>query len=146
MLKNLQDKIKIIIGIFTLVGITSMSTSAYDTNMSPEVFKSYGKQQIKTTDLKGNTFLITPNYENYAARNKNVSEKVVAIFDKHSPAYGYKYILYTPIGKYVGHRRIMQRSMNGYGYEPIPDGGNGSDTPCFRTIREAKHYYYPEWY
>ena len=138
--------IKIIIGIFTLVGITSMSTSAYDTNMSPEVFKSYGKQQIKTTDLKGNTSLITPNYENYADRNKNVSEKVVAIFDKHSPAYGYKYILYTPIGKYVGHRRIMQRSMNGYGYEPIPDGGNGSDTPCFRTIREAKHYYYPEWY
>lgn len=122
------------------------SAFAYDTNMSPEIYRSYGRQQQKAKDSKGNTILVTPHYENYADRNKNVSEKVVAIYDKRSPAYGYRYILYTPIGKYVGHHKIMQPSPNGYGFEGVPDGGEGSDTPCFKTIQEAKHYYYPEWY
>lgn len=121
-------------------------TYALDVYMSPEVVRAYGKQQQKTTDSKGNTVLTTPNYQSYAERNQNVSEKIVAIYDKKSPACGYRYVLYTPIGKYVGHHKIMQRSPNGYGYEPIPDGGEGSETPCFRTIQEAKHYYYPQWY
>ena len=70
----------------------------------------------------------------------------MAIYDKHSPSYGYRYVLYTPIGHYVGHHRIMQQSPNGYGYSPIPDGGEDSKTPCFKSIQEAKHYYYPQWY
>ena len=104
------------------------------------------KQQIKTFDSKGNKVFLTPNYENYSERNKNVTEKIVAIYDRRSPAYGYRYVLYTPIGNYVGHHKIMQQSPNGYGYDPIPDGGEGSQTPCFKTIQEAKHYYYPQWY
>ena len=126
------------------------SVSAYDTNMSPEIYRSYGRQQQKAKDNKGNTIIVTPHYENYADRNKNVSEKVVAIYDKHSPAYGYRYVLYTPIGKYVGHHKIMQRSLNGYGFDGIPEGVEGcnenSPVPCFRSLREAKHYYYPQWY
>lgn len=117
-----------------------------DTYMSPEVYRAYGKQQQKTKDNKGNTILVTPNYDSYNDRNKNVSEKIVAIYDKRSPAYGYRYVLYTPIGKYVGHHKVLQPSLNGYGYDPIPDGGEYSDTPCFQTIQEAKHYYYPQWY
>ena len=104
------------------------------------------KQQIRTFDSKGNKVFITPSYGSYSERNENVSEKVVAIYDKRSPAYGYRYVLYTPIGKYVGHHRILQQSPNGYGYSPIPDGGEGSKTPCFKSIQEAKHYYYPQWY
>ena len=104
------------------------------------------KQQIKTFDSQGNNVFITPNYGSYSERNENVSEKVVAIYDKRSPVYGYRYVLYTPIGKYVGHHRILQQSPNGYGYDPIPDGGEGSKTPCFKSIQEAKHYYYPQWY
>lgn len=119
---------------------------ANDTYMSPEIYRSYGKQQQKAKDSKGNTILVTPHYESYAERNKNVSEKIVAIYDKRSPAYGYRYVLYTPIGKYVGHHKILQPSPNGYGYDPIPDGGEGSTVPCFQTIQEAKHYYYPQWY
>lgn len=119
---------------------------ALDVYMSPETVRAYNKQQIKTKDSKGNTVLITPNYSSYAERNKYVSEKIVAIYDKKSPAYGYRYVLYTPIGKYVGHHKIMQSSPNGYGYTPIPDGGEGSETPCFKTIQEAKHFYYPQWY
>ena len=104
------------------------------------------KQQIKSFDSKGNKILITPNYQSYDDRNANISEKIVAIYDKRSPAYGYRYVLYTPISHYVGHHKIMQQSPNGYGYSPIPDGGEDSQTPCFRTIQEAKHYYYPQWY
>lgn len=104
------------------------------------------KQQQKTYDSKGNVVLITPSYSSYEERNQNVSEKIVAIYDKRSPAYGYRYVLYTPIGRYVGHHKIMQPSPNGYGYEGIPDGGEGSKTPCFETIRDAKHYYYSQWY
>lgn len=126
------------------------SAFAYDTNMSPEIYRSYGRQQQKAKDNKGNTIIITPHYENYADRNKNVSEKVVAIYDKHSPAYGYRYVLYTPIGKYVGDHKIMQRSPNGYGFDGIPEGADGcnenSPVPCFRSLHEAKHYYYPQWY
>lgn len=89
-------------------------------------------------------------YSSYAERNKYVSEKVVAIYDKRSPAYGYRYILYSPIGKYVGHHKIIQRSPNGYGFDGIPEGVEGcnenSPVPCFRSLREAKHYYYPQWY
>ena len=119
---------------------------ANDINVSPELFRSYGKQQQKEKDSNGNTILITPHYKDYNERNQNVSEKVVAIYDKRSPAYGYRYILYTSIGNFVGHRRVMQKSLNGYGYDPIPDGGEDSQTPCFKTIKEAKHYYYPQWY
>ena len=132
--------------ILALIIISSIKAFAYDTRMSPEIYRSYGKQQIKTMDTKGNTILITPNYKSAKDRNNHVSEKIVAIYDKHSPAYGYQYVLYTPIGTYVGHHRIMQPSLNGYGYEPIPDGGEDSETPCFKTIQEAKHYYYPQWY
>lgn len=135
-----------IFAIFILITIATLPTFAYDTNMSPEAYRSYGQQQQKSKDSKGNTILVTPHYQNYSDRNKNLSEKVVAIYDKQSPAYGYRYILYTPIGKYVGHRRIMQPSPNGYGFDPISDGGKDSETPCFKTIKEAKHYYYPEWY
>lgn len=132
-----------------ITGIIFISLSfgnvlANDINVSPELFRSYGKQQQK--DSNGNTILITPHYKDYNERNQNVSEKVVAIYDKRSPAYGYRYILYTPIGNFVGHRRVMQKSLNGYGYEPIPDGGEDSQIPCFKTIKEAKHYYYPQWY
>lgn len=102
------------------------------------------KQQIETFDAKGNKVFITPSYQNYNERNENVSEKIVAIYDKRSPAYGYQYVLYTPIGHYVGHKKRMQHSLNGY--SPIPDGGDGSQTPCFKSIQEAKHYYYPQWY
>ena len=134
---------------FILLCLVS-SVSAYDTNMSPEIYRSYGRQQQKAKDNKGNTIIVTPHYENYADRNKNVSEKVVAIYDKHSPAYGYRYVLYTPIGKYVGHHKIMQRSPNGYGFDGSPEGVEGcnenSPIPCFRSLREAKHFYYPDLY
>lgn len=89
-------------------------------------------------------------YSSYADRNKNVSEKVVAIYDKRSPAYGYRYILYSPIGKFVGHHKIMQSSPNGYGFDGIPEGTEGcnenSPVPCFPNVNAAKHYYYPQWY
>lgn len=119
--------------------------NAYDTRLSPELRNAFGKQQQRSTDSKGNTILVTPHYRNYAERNENVTEKVVAIYDKRSPAYGYKYILYTPIGKYVGHHKVMQSNGN-LGLEPVPEGGEGSEVPCFRSLKEAKHFYYPEWY
>lgn len=126
------------------------SAFAYDTNMSPEIYRSAGKQQQKAKDNKGNTILVTPHYANYADRNQNVSEKVVAIYDKRSPAYGYRYILYSPIGSYVGHHKIMQSSPNGYGFDGIPEGTEGcnenSPVPCFPNVNAAKHYYYPQWY
>lgn len=132
----------------TLVVLLLTINSAYaiDTYMSPELYRAYGKEQIKAKDAKGNTILITPNFKSYAERNKYVSEKIVAIYNKRSPAYGYRYCLHTPIGKYVGYHRIMQNSLNGYGYDPIPDGGPGSLTPCFPDIKSALHYYYPQWY
>ena len=108
----------------------------------------YNKQQIKTTDSKGNTIFVTPDYHSYKDHNDNVAEKVVVIYDKKAPegAYGARYKLYKPIGKYVGYHRQQQPSPNGYGYEPVWDGGPGSQTPSFRTIDEARHYYYPQWY
>ena len=143
-----MNKIYMILCLISLCLVSS--AFAYDTNMSPEIYRSYGRQQQKAKDNKGNTIIVTPHYENYADRNKNVSEKVVAIYDKHSPAYGYRYVLYTPIGKYVGHHKIMQRSPNGYGFDGIPEGAEGcnenSPVPCFRSLQEAKHYYYPQWY
>lgn len=113
-----------------------------------KVDKSYGKQQIRAVDDKGNKVIVTPHYNSYAERNNNVTEKVVVIYDKNAPGdyYGARYTLYKPIGKYVGYHRQQQPSPNGYGYEPVWDGGPGSQTPCFRTIDEARHYYYPQWY
>ena len=139
---------KLLITLLTLLILCGNMAQAIDLNTytSPEFYRHYGKQQIKAKDNKGNTIYVTPNYNSYSDRNNVASEKVVAIYDKHSPAYGYRYVLYTPIGHYVGHHKIVQRSPNGYGYEGIPDGGVGSDTPCFKTIQEAKHYYYPQWY
>lgn len=134
--------------IISLIILSYNRAYAYDTNMSPEMYRHYGKQQIKTKDSKGNTVFKTPHYESYSDRNENVSEKIVAIYDKHAPegTCGARYVLYTPIGHYVGHHKIMQASPNGYGYSPIWDGGTDSQTPCFKTIQEAKVYYYPQWY
>lgn len=137
---------KFLLKLFLIFSFCTNLVFAYDTSISPEIVRSYGKQQQKTKDRKGNTILLTPHYDNYADRNKNTSEKIVAIYDKHSPACGYKYVLYSPVGKYVGHHKIMQASPNGYGYSPVPDGGEDSKTPCFSTIKDAKHYYYPQWY
>lgn len=137
---------KNIVTFLLLFSMSSLCVFATDTYMSPELYRSYGKQQQKAKDNKGNTILITPHYKDYQERNNNVTEKVVAIYDKKSPAYGYRYILYKPIGKYVGHHKVMQPSPNGYGYEPTPEGGEGSSVPCFKTIQEAKHFYYPQWY
>ena len=137
--------------LLTLLTLSNTIVYAFDLNTytSPEFYRHYGKQQIRTKDTKGNTIYITPNYSSYEERNGVASEKYVAIYDKRSPAYGYRYVLYTPIGHYVGHHRLAQSSPNGYGYAPIPDGdetGVTSQTPCFKTIQEAKHYYYPQWY
>ena len=134
--------------IISLIILSYNSAYAYDTNMSPEMYRYYGTQQINTKDSKGNTIFKTPHYESYSDRNENVSEKIVAIYDKHAPegTYGARYVLYTPIGHYVGHHKIMQASPNGYGYSPIWDGGADSQTPCFKSISEANAYYYPQWY
>ena len=134
--------------VVSLMILLCNSAFGYDTYMSPEIYRSYGKQQQKTKDSKGNTMLITPNYKGYDERNEQVSEKIVAIYDKHAPegTYGARYVLYTPIGHYVGYHKVMQRSPNSYGYAPIWDGGEYSKTPCFKTINEARHYYYPQWY
>lgn len=124
---------------------------AYDTYNTVELFRSYGKQQVRVKNSKGDWTVQTVQYESYKERNNNVSEKIVAIYDKNAPegAYGARYVLYRPIGKYVGHRRILQPSPNGFGFTPVYDGdptGITSKTPCFRTLGEAKHYYYPQWY
>lgn len=135
--------------ILTILVMLLTFNSAYaidNTYMSPEYYRHFGKQQIKTKDIKGNTTFVTPHYKSYTDRNEVASEKVVAVYDKRSPAYGYRYVIYTPIKRYVGYRRVMQPSLNGYGYDPIPDGGEGSSTPCFPTIKDALHYYYPQWY
>ena len=72
--------------------------------------------------------------------------KTISFYFKAHFLATFSIFLYTPIGRYVGHHKIVQQSPNGYGYAPIPDGGEGSLTPCFKTIKEAKHYYYPQWY
>ena len=136
----MNKHIVLLLNIIILNSVAILPVNAFDFD------RSVNRQQVKSTDSKGNTIYITPNYSSYEERNYNVSEKVVAIYDKKSPAYGYRYILYTPIRHYVGHHRVMQPSPNGYGYSPIPEGGEGSSVPCFQTIREAKHYYYPQWY
>jgi len=131
---------------FVLTSGTVVQAVDLNTYTSPEFYRHYGKQQIKTKDSKGNTIYVTPHYSSYEDRNSVASEKYVAIYDKRSPAYGYRYVLYTPIGHFVGHHRLEQASPNGYGFAPIPDGGPDSQTPCFQTIQEAKHFYYPQWY
>lgn len=119
----------------------------FDYNVIPRKEQQSAQIQIEEQENQHRDNTIKQRtYKSYAERNKYESEKIVAIYDKNSPAYGYRYVLYTPIGKYVGHHKIMQQSPNGYGLEGIPDGGEGSETPCFRTLRDAKHYYYPEWY
>ena len=125
-----------------------LSTYASDVKDCYTIYSQNGKQQIKTKDSKGHDVFVTPNYHSYKDRNNDLAEKVVAIYDKNAPdgTYGARYILYKPIGKYVGYRRLQQLSSSGYGYEPIWDGGAASQTPCFRTIDEARHYYYPQWY
>ena len=134
--------------LFSTIG----TANAVDLNTytSPEFYRHYGKQQIKTKDSKGNTIYITPHYNSYEDRNNNASEKIVAIYDKNAPegAYGYRYIIYKPIGNFIGYRRILQPSPNGYGFTPQWDGdptGVTSKTPCFRTIGEAIKFYYPNY-
>jgi len=143
-IKRIKMQKYLYVSVILIIGILTSCTPVYSN--SPAISRAYGKQQIKARDRKNNTILVTPNYKSYADRNNNVSEKVVAIYDKRSPAYGYRYIIYTPIGRYIGHHKILQQSPNGYGYEEIPDGGEGSETPCFESIEAAKKYYYPELY
>ena len=144
-----MGKVFVISLIATVISLNSVFALEYT---EPELSRAYNRQQIKSTDSKGNKILVTPHYESYAERNQNVSEKIVAIYDKKAPegAYGARYVLYTPIkiGKrvYVGYHKIQQPSPNGYGYENVWDGGEFSDTPCFESIDKARHYYYPQWY
>ena len=123
---------------------------SFDTYYSPELYHSYNKQQVRVKNSKGNWIVKTPQYESYEERNNNVSEKIVAIYDKNAPegAYGYRYVLYRPIGKYVGHHKVMQPSPNGYGFVGTPDGditGITSKTPCFPDIKTAIKFYYPNY-
>ena len=123
---------------------------AYDTYYTPEIFRSYGKQQIRVKNSKGNWTVLTPQYESYAERNNNVSEKIVAIYDKNAPegAYGARYVIYKPIGNFIGYRKILQPSPNGYGFVGLPDGdltGVTSKTPCFPDIKTAIKFYYPNY-
>ena len=85
--------------IISLIILSYNSAYAYDTNMSPEMYRHYGKQQIKTKDSKGNTIFKTPHYESYSDRNEKVSEKIVAIYDKHAPegTYGASKCLYKRV-------------------------------------------------
>ena len=123
---------------------------SFDTYYSPELYHSYNKQQVRVKNSKGNWTVKTVQYESYAERNNNVSEKIVAIYDKNAPegAYGARYIIYKPIGNFIGYRKILQPSPNGYGFTPVYDGdptGVTSKTPCFRTIGEAIRAYYPNY-
>ena len=141
---------KLLTLLIVMVTYTCQYGYAYDTYNTPELFRSYGKQQIRVKNSKGNWIVKTPQYESYAERNNNVSEKIVAIYDKNAPegAYGARYVIYKPIGNYIGYRRILQPSPNGYGYRPVWDGdpaGVTSKTPCFRTIGEAIKAYYPNY-
>lgn len=123
---------------------------SFDTYNSSELYRSYNKQQIRTKDSKGNRIVVTPHYQSYNMRNDNVSEKIVAIYDKHAPegAYGARYVIYKPIGNFIGYRRILQPSPNGYSYSPVWDGdpsGVTSKTPCFPDITTAIRAYYPNY-
>ena len=133
-----------------LICVSINSCYAYDTYNTVELFRSYGKQQIRVKNSKGNWTVKTVQYESYAERNNNVSEKIVAIYDKNAPegAYGYRYVIYRPIGNYIGYRRILQPSPNGYGFTPVYDGdptGVTSKTPCFPDIKTAIRAYYPNY-
>ena len=141
---------KLLTLLIVMVTYTCQYGYAYDTYNTVELFRSYGKQQIRVKNSKGNWIVKTPQYESYAERNNNVSEKIVAIYDKNAPegAYGARYVIYKPIGNYIGYRRILQPSPNGYGFTPQWDGdptGVTSKTPCFRTIGEAIRAYYPNY-
>lgn len=141
---------KLLTLLVVMVTYTCQYGYAYDTYNTPEIFRSYGKQQIRVKNSKGNWTVKTPQYKSYAERNNNVSEKIVAIYDKNAPegAYGYRYIIYKPIGNFIGYRKILQPSPNGYGFTPQWDGdptGVTSKTPCFRTIGEAIKFYYPNY-
>ena len=123
---------------------------SFDTYYSLELYHSYNKQQVRVKNSKGNWIVKTPQYESYEERNNNVSEKIVAIYDKNAPegAYGARYVIYKPIGNYIGYRRILQPSPNGYGFTPVYDGdpaGITSKTPCFPDIRTAIKFYYPNY-
>lgn len=141
---------KLLTLLVVMVTYTCQYGYAYDTYNTVELFRSYGKQQIRVKNSKGNWIVKTPQYESYAERNNNVSEKIVAIYDKNAPegAYGARYVIYTRMGNHIGYRKILQPSPNGYGYRPIWDGdptGVTSKTPCFRTIGEAIRAYYPNY-
>ena len=141
---------KLLTLLIVMVTYTCQYGYAYDTYNTVELFRSYGKQQVRVKNSKGNWTVKAVQYKSYAERNNNVSEKIVAIYDKNAPegAYGYRYVLYRPIGKYVGHHKVMQPSPNGYGFTPQWDGdptGVTSKTPCFRTIGEAIRAYYPNY-
>ena len=141
---------KLLTLLVVMVTYTCQYSYAYDTYNSVELFKSYGKQQIRVKNSKGNWIVKTVQYKSYAERNNNVSEKIVVIYDKNAPegAYGARYVIYKPIGNYIGYRRILQPSPNGYGFTPVYDGdptGVTSKTPCFRTIGEAIRAYYPNY-
>ena len=136
--------------VIMLVCICTVPVYALDTYNTPELYRSYNKQQIRTKDSKGNRIVVTPHYQSYNIRNNNVSEKIVAIYDKHAPegAYGARYVIYKPIGNFIGYRKILQPSPNGYGYRPVWDGdltGVTSKTPCFPDINTAVRYYYPNY-
>ena len=133
-----------------LICVSINSCHAYDTYNTVELYRSYNKQQIRVKNSKGNWTVKTPQYKSYAERNNNVSEKIVAIYDKNAPegAYGYRYIIYKPIGNFIGYRKILQPSPNGYGFVGLPDGdltGVTSKTPCFPDITTAIRAYYPNY-
>lgn len=141
---------KLLTLLVVMVTYTCQYGYAYDTYNTPELFRSYGKQQIRVKNSKGNWIVKTVQYESYAERNNNVSEKIVAIYDKNAPegAYGYRYIIYKPIGNFIGYRKILQPSPNGYGFVGVPDGdltGVTSKTPCFPDIKTAIKFYYPNY-
>jgi len=128
--------------------MTTLKGIAYNTENAPQLYRAYNKQQIITKDSKGHLITETPHFNSNEDRNMVMSEKEVCVESKtaYAPYYGYYYTLYTPIGKYVGHHRRVQLAWSGYGYDPIPCGTQGDLTPKFKTIKEAKHYYYPQWY
>lgn len=123
---------------------------SFDTYYSPELYHSYNKQQVIMKNSKGMLVPQTVHYQSYEDRNNNVSEKIVAIYDKHAPegAYGARYVIYTRMGNHIGYRKILQPSPNGFGYSPVYDGdltGVTSKTPCFPDILTAIRAYYPNY-
>ena len=69
-----------------LLLLTQLNVYAIDTYMSPELFRSYGKQQQRAKDYKGNKIVVTPHYNNYNDRKANVTATIVNIYNKHTPA------------------------------------------------------------